>query len=348
MLNLQIPINRLGYGVAGSNIAFEMSKLTDVAIWPIGQPEFTSPRIKDDLVKCLNNAGQAQFSQPTIKIWHQHDLISRVGNGQYYGWPIFELNKFNDFELLNLRCPHELIVCSKWAQEVLKTYNLKSHVIPLGIDPWIFSSHLSTEIIPGYKFFNIGKIEIRKGHDILIECFNNAFTEKDDVSLHLMWFNPFLSYDETQAWHKLAKTSKLKDKIHIHPPVPEHYQVVDFINNMDCGVFPSHAEGWNLELLESMACGKPVIATNYSAHTEFCTPQNSYLINIDKLDVAEDGKWFHGNGEWAFIGHKEKEQIIEHMRYCYNNRPSNDAGKETSKVFTWENSARKLHEILNS
>ena len=45
-----------------------------------------------------------------------------------------------------------------------------------------------------------------------------------------------------------------------------------------------------------MALNKPIITTNYSAHTEYCTADNAYLINIDGLTPAEDGKFFDGSG----------------------------------------------------
>ena len=60
----------------------------------------------------------------------------------------------------------------------------------------------------------------------------------------------------------------------------------------DCGIFPSRAEGWNLELLEMLACIKSVITTHYSAHTEFCDDVNSDLVEIKETELAYDGKWF--------------------------------------------------------
>jgi glycosyltransferase involved in cell wall biosynthesis len=111
----------------------------------------------------------------------------------------------------------------------------------------------------------------------------------------------------------------------------------------DCGIFLSRAEGWNLELLEMMSMNKPVITTNYSAHTEFCNPSNAHLVDIDELESAYDGKWFFGYGEWAKIGPKQKEQAIELMRHVYkSNIRTNIAGLETGKHYSWQNSARHL------
>ena len=67
------------------------------------------------------------------------------------------------------------------------------------------------------------------------------------------------------------------------------------MSKVDVGIFPSRAEGWNLEILELMSCGKHIITTNYSAHTEFCNKENALLVDIDELETAYDGKWFLGS-----------------------------------------------------
>ena len=38
-----------------------------------------------------------------------------------------------------------------------------------------------------------------------------------------------------------------------------------------------------------MSMNKPVIATNYSAHTEFCDKNNCYLIEVNEKDSAGQG-----------------------------------------------------------
>ena len=121
------------------------------------------------------------------------------------------------------------------------------------------------------------------------------------------------------------------------------------MSQSDCGVFPARAEGWNLELLEMMACGKTVIATNYSAHTEFCDSNNSMLIDTDGLEQAKDGVFFSGSyGKWASFSESSKEQLIEHMRTVHRLKGYNphdllnSNGIKTANQFTWKNSAQEL------
>jgi len=97
-----------------------------------------------------------------------------------------------------------------------------------------------------------------------------------------------------------------------------------------------------------MACGKHVIITNYSAHTEFCNKQNSLLIDINQMEPAYDGKWFDGKtGSWAQIGNDQIEQAVNHMRSIHNLKKenalqSNSNGIKTAQHFTWENTAKEI------
>ena len=199
------------------------------------------------------------------------------------------------------------------------------------------------------SFFNAGKWEVRKGHDVLVEAFNAAFGQNDNVSLTLMPHNPFLTENETREWVNLYKNSKLGNKITILPAAKTHTQVARVMQYMDCGVFPSRAEGWNLEALEMMACGKHIIITDYSGHTEFCNGINSLLIKIDSLEDAYDGKWFHGDGQWASFEENQMKELINNMRFIHEEKQAgrldvfNKAGIQTAQQFTWENTLKCLN-----
>ena len=349
MINLQTPINSLGYGVAGYNILKELYRRDpSVALYPIGQPETMEDLIQD----CLNNIRNLELDRPHVKIWHQHDLITRVGRGKHFGFPIFELTQFDHQELISLSHCDELLVCSKWAKSILdKSAGCDVHVVPLGVDTETF---YPAQVVNTEKtiFFNCGKWEKRKGHDILGECFNKAFTKTDNVELWMMCDNPFIG-DKNEQWKKMYLESPLGDKIKIIPRQQYHHDVARLMNMVDCGVFPARAEGWNLELLEMMACGKHVIATNYSAHTEFCTPVNCRLVNTHNLETAFDGVFFDGTkGFWAELAKDQEDVIIEYMRDIHSLKQSgqlglNQNGIDTANKFTWKNTVDKLLEAVN-
>lgn len=348
MINLIAPINTLGYGVAGYNILKQLYKIDNsVSLYPISQPQDFSGH---ELDAAILNQDKCLIDRPCVKIWHQNDLTTRVGNGKYIGFPIFELTKFNAKEITSLHHCNKIFVCSKWAKQIIlqntKFKDEDVHVVPLGVDNDIFSpSNVSGR--QSTVFLNCGKWEKRKGHDILLECFNNAFSENDDVEMWMMCDNPFIG-EGNQSWQNLYKNSRLGSKVRIIPRQKTHQDVMSIMRQADCGIFPSRGEGWNLELLEMMAMGKHVIATNYSAHTEFCTPVNSRLINIDNLETAFDGVFFDGQcGFWAELAQEQKDATIEHMRDVHTLKQNgqltiNQNGVETGKQFSWKNSAQEL------
>ena len=354
-VTINAACNHLGYGQVGKNICKALSKLCNVSLFPIGNQIDVEPEEVEFFNQLINNGqSQAKLNDPCVKIWHQHDLWNHISN-PYLAWTIFELDKFSELELANLKFPDKLIVCSNWAKWVIHSnipdmpYD-KVHVVPLGVDRNIFcmptTKSPETDI---YKFFTIGKLEYRKGHDFIVDCFNKAFNGSSKVELNMMVHNVFLKQDVINHWLGGFKNTKLGNKINFINPVKSHQDVADFINSQDCGLFPAKAEGWNLELLESMACGKPVIATNYSAHTEYCNSSNTFLIETPNKELAHDhmgGMWFHGQGSWAELEYEQEEQMIEHMKKCYETRPVNLPGVETSKEFTWDNSAKKLLEVV--
>lgn len=358
-MNIISPINQLGYGVTGLNIIKELRKQRAVSLWPIGQPQVTTREDSEIVQDCMRNAHFFDATDPCIRIWHQHDMAQFVGNGTKVGFPIFELNAFSALERHHLNSVDRLFVCSKWAKEVCLMNGIKPRkaslhddaidVIPLGVDTEIFKpcNHKHGPTI----FLNCGKWEVRKGHDVLVDIFNQAFTDDDNVELWMMCENPFLKQEQDREWKNKYINSNLGHKIKFINRVSTHNEVYNIMSRVDCGIFPSKAEGWNLEPLELMACGKHVIITNYSAHTEFCNENNAHLIQIETNESAYDGLWFNGKvGEWAKIGPNQIDQAVKHMREVHTlkqggNLKINEAGIETANKFTWENTAK---EILNN
>jgi glycosyltransferase involved in cell wall biosynthesis len=358
-INLNVPINSLGYGVVGYNIWKHLRDEVDTTLWCIPNESQIIPpvdigstdvpqKISDD----INKQNIFYAESPCLKIWHENQLAHRIGKGPMFSWPFFEVSKFDERRKSNLESSDHIIVSSDWAKKVclenLYFGEHRIHVVPCGVDREIFheadNNNFKTN---SCVFFNCGKWEIRKGHDILHQAFKDAFSEKDNVELWMMTENPFLREQEVKSWQKLYKHPKIK----MINRVQYQHQLVEIIKQTYCGVFPSRAEGWNLEALEMMACGKEVIITNYSAHTQFCNEDNSRLINISEEEPIYDGKWFVGeNGMWASLEGDAYDQLVNHLRQVYEqwktNRSNNVNGIQTSKQFSWNYSIEQLDKII--
>jgi glycosyltransferase involved in cell wall biosynthesis len=351
-INYYAPINLTGYGIASLNILKSLYTLCNqnISYFPIGSPSISNQQDYDFVKQILSENIRFDPKAPCIKIWHQFDLANRIGSGEYLAYPFFELDTFNQLELKHLTVPDRLIASSNWAKEVFINNGISCpiDIVPLGVDLNIFDHKLNTTTANNnYVFLTIGKWEIRKGHDILPDIFNKAFPNQKDVELWILaaeHTNGYSKPEEIQAWKKMYTS----DRIKVIPGLPSHQDIAQLIAQSSCGLYVSRAEGWNLELLETMAMNKPAIATNYSAHTEFCNTENCLLVEISEIEPAYDGKAFVGQGNWAKIGQNQIDQTIDYMRYVYNNRiNTNLAGLKTANRYSWQNSAECMYRCIN-
>lgn len=347
-LNLMCPIGHTGYGITSHNIYKSLRKSVDITLFPIGQISVDNESDTDAILSDTNKQSSFDAKTQCFKIWHQFDLATRIGKGSLGALTFFEIDKLKPIEISMINNLDYIFVASEWAKTILIDNNITIpiYISKLGVDPDIFNDNVNKTVKKenSYIFLNIGKWEIRKGHDVLVELFNQAFDKNDNVELWMLNNNPFLNDQETKVWVDLYKNSKLGDKIRILPRVDNHKNLAKLIALSDCGIFPARAEGWNNEVPEMFAVNKPVILTNYSAHTEYANKENSYLIDIDSLVPAIDDKFFDGSGNWADFSDRQYEQAISHMRFVYkNNIRTNPSGLEIAKSLTWDNTAKSIY-----
>jgi glycosyltransferase involved in cell wall biosynthesis len=356
-INIQAPINSTSYGLVSLNILrqFAQTLSVDAALFPITKVHAQQSDAAM-LTEAIERAKTFDIYAPSLRIWHQFSMAESVGKGKRYGYTVFEMDRFTPMEVHQMSSLDRIIVPSQWAKGVVESSipapAPPCFVAPLGVDTDIFKPMEMRGNKSNTIFLNMGKWEIRKGHDILIEAFNKAFKPSDNVLLYMMNYNQFLTDGEHAAWHDMYVNTPMGGHVRVLPWVNTQDDVAEIMNTADCGVFPSRAEGWNLEALEMMACGKHVIITDCSAHTEFCNKENALLIEIDEKEDAYDGKWFLGEGDvnvgqWASIGDDQMDMLVQYMRHIHETKrggglDTNRRGLETAKQFSWQNCAKSV------
>ena len=348
-LNLRAPIGlQLGYGIVSWEIAQALHNLgTELIYHPIGQPQVTqkeAPLVQ----KWINNREFYSSHSPTISIWHQHDLFTRISREVNGALTFFEKDKLTNLEIESLNTQDFIVAPCEFIKNAIesdKRFKREVKHITMGVDSDFFRPIEMPDNGRPYRFAVIGKLEKRKSHDIIHELFSRAFNKNDDVELFVSWDNPFLQEDEKKYWEKLYKESTLGDKIEFIPRMGRE-QLPQLYNMVDCVLCLSRAEGLDLVAMEAMSCGKPLIVTNYSAHTDYCTLENSLLVDIDETEPAYDGHWFDGMcGSWAKMGDRQEEQIIDYMRKCYKTRYNNNIqGRQDMLGRAWSKTAEKILE----
>lgn len=376
-VNIRAPFCTTSYGLASLNIVKSLTELGhEVSCFPIGGIDGNDMPLQfhDSLRQSLANAQYWDVDAPSVCIYHQFALAENVGRKRI-GFPIFELDTFNELELHHLRSLDQILVCSSWGKEICYQNGLTQSidVIPLGVDLNIFfpkenvdrfvqtyDNKNSSSFTPMYikeqiaqnttVFISVAKKELRKYHDGLIKCFEKAFSKEDNCELWMVWGNRILQYkkpEEDKQWTEYYQKTRLPGKIRLFEWLPRQEDVVDLMSKADCFVGVSRAEGWNLGLLEAMSMGLKVITNDYSGHTEFVSENNSYLVPFREKESAVDGVWFFGAGNWMSIEKPEEDLIVSYMRKVHYDKQNgssmlNSAGIETARRFSWKNTANAL------
>lgn len=102
-------------------------------------------------------------------------------------------------------------------------------------------------------------------------------------------------------------------------------RIVDLYNAADLTLFASLYEGFGLPVLESLACGTPVVAGDNSCISEVTASSGGVLLPDNDLE-----RWVREIEDLVKAG-DERERL-------------RSEGLKRSKVFTWENTARKTLE----
>lgn len=195
-------------------------------------------------------------------------------------------------------------------------------VIPGAVDEALFDPAKHQPLpLPNpakFNFVSVFEWSARKAWDVLLAGYLREFSAEDDVCLHLRTYlfgHPDVDPHETlePAIRKFAAQLGLGKK-----PLPRVELLTEQIPMCDlprlylaadCVVVPSRGEGWGRPMHEAMAMGRPVIATNWSANTEFMNGENSYLLDYELVDVQHVEPFLK-----HYLGHRWANPSEQHLR----------------------------------
>lgn len=351
-LNITGPINNLSYGNVCCNLVDNLVKQgIQVNLKPIGGINYIDDNLVNSVKIALSN--KQDDKSPHIIIWHYGQLNKyKIEKTFNVGFPIFETNNFTKEEINDFNSMDMVFVTCKWYQKILEQhYNKPIKVVNLGVNKEIFNNKISIKN-DKLTFLNIGKWEIRKGHDILPKILSKALHKSPvETRIIMLAYNPFISSEEHDAWCNFYKKNLVGCNTEfIVNRVREHKQVSQIIQESDIGLFPSRAEGWNMGLHEMLTVGKTCLVSNFSAHTEYCSNDNSILIGDaekSELEPCFDGQWFFGSSSWL----KFDESLINKWVDAIKNVVSGMRIKQENiinsvKDLTWENSVKQIEKHL--
>ena len=143
--------------------------------------------------------------------------------------------------------------------------------------------------------FDVSSQTERKNPRGAIDAFRRARFAQDEAVLVLKFTNAEYDREAVRALHVLA------DGLHVRflDGYMQREEIAGLLATADCYVSPHRSEGFGLTMLESMALGKPVIATAYSGNMDFMTDANSFLVPFSLRSLERDYGPYMRGAMWA-------------------------------------------------
>ncbi len=186
---------------------------------------------------------------------------------------------------------------SKFSQDIFHSFTKKPvHLIPIAcslptttpINRADFSLSDSSFIFLFTGHIGRTTISDRKNPTAIIRSFLQAFPKTENVCLILKLYSTFKNSEIPNVLNLIPKDE------HRIKVINENFtrdQLLELMQACDCYVSLHRCEGYGLGMIEAMALGKPVIATNYSGNTTFMTHSNSCLVDY-KIAQTEPLNFF--------------------------------------------------------
>lgn len=227
-----------------------------------------------------------------------------------------------------------LLVASNWNAQLLEEVTgRQAKVIFEGVDTSLFCPAPKSGMMDGEKFyvFSGGKVEFRKGHDLVLLAFKKFHEKRRDCVLVTAWHSP---WPHVSAGFKGRLTAALEigadgtldigKWVYQNGIDPQAVIDIGFVPNplmplvlreMDVSLQPSRAEACtNLPVKEAMACGVPVIAAFNTGMKDILTDDN--CIVLKKQAGIKDQNGFSTDG-W---GESDVDEIIAALEFAYEHR----------------------------
>lgn len=262
-----------------------------------------------------------------------------------------------------------MIAGSSWARDVLRANGVGGAGVCLqGIDPALFhpASDRDVDDTKPFTIFSGGKLEFRKGQDIVLQAARAFRDRHPEVRLTCVWGNP---------WHAGASFKLLRhspyfpampahagpdgidwsgvfadaglnfDQVQCHDTV-EHWALPDIMREADVALFPNRCEGGtNMMAMQAMACGVPCILSANSGHLDIiaagaCLPLRAQKpVAMDEPTVSTEG--------W---GESDIDEILECLETVYRDRATareiGAAGAELMSGLTWRKQIDELATLI--
>jgi len=311
---------------------------------PVMHPPDTDPRSGDLLVEDCRRGKPSRFL-PQITCSHA-TMFPRNGGEYRIGFVMFDVDRFPRSWMEGMQWMDEIWTPTRWDAEKVRRggYRGEVVVVPLGVDPGYFHPGIRPwrmENRPGFVFVSNFHWSVRKNPDLLIRAFRDEFGPGDDVAL-------VMKVNEQPKGRSLQLEARWMVKGGGAPVVFieagfKDWEMGGLYTMGDCFVLPTSGEGWCLPAGEALACGRPVIITDWAAPAEWLRGEDGkplpgvHFLECDVVDCPADVKWYMG----AKAAAPSYEHLRRLMREAYERRKewraeAEEGGKIVRERYCWK------------
>jgi glycosyltransferase involved in cell wall biosynthesis len=341
-----------GYNVLTRNFADALARRM-----PVYRTDL--PRGNSDWTKVAGEVKQHRASGDLANIlFSWGDQTSHLRNlpGLKIACVIWETSKLPDSWLEPLREVDRYWVVCAWVRDMMIDNGFDADtidIVPLGMDVSVFNPDVAPEPVvgdlDGFKFITVGRWQHRKGTTDLLRAFDAEFAGDTGARLILSCANPNRP-DIDMAEELRALNLSCLDQLTFLPNGIANERMAGLFTGADAAVFPTRSDPWGLPISEAMACGLPVIATNFSGPADYMTADTAYPLAWEPAPCP----WMPvtmADGDYGMWSEPDFDQLRSLMRHVYENRDEARAvgaraASHIAKHWTWDHAAEKAANIL--
>jgi autotransporter strand-loop-strand O-heptosyltransferase len=272
-------------------------------------------------------------------------------SGVKIAFNVWESTRYPDPFFKQLLTFDQLWVPSTWQRECAIEQGYPADrvkVIPEGVEGSLYHPDGDHDPIC-FNFLHVGKWETRKSTIEIIETWIVTFPKEQYPNLRLyLLVDTNFPVDGMKTTEERLIIYGFRDERIVNLPFQTKGDYIVLLQMMDVFVTCARAEGWNLPLIEAMACGIPSICSQYGAQLDFHTYKDLQVkikehrkpINVYNMPDCP--------GTWA---EPDYEDLGKVMLYAYQNNKSlketfGKKAKRFAEKWSWEKAAEIARQEL--
>ena len=183
------------------------------------------------------------------------------------------------FENATLVCP----VSEDLAKHIKKLgIKARFNIVPNVVDLNLFYPPKEIEEHEEKRLLTVAFLTPKKGIPYLLQALAMLKEKRGDFVLDIVGDGP-----NRKEYEEMTKKLGLEDKVFFHGIKPK-VEVAKFMRRADIFVLPSLVETFGVVVIEAMACGKPVIATNIGGPNEIINEETGILVPSGNAEALKD------------------------------------------------------------